>query len=112
MPSTHKHPRFTMTRAWKVLVVLAMGMLLLVVTGAGGALVDTMIFYARIARLYTQEPQSKIKMPLEDVARRQVADTWHAPRGGGRLHEGQDIFAPRGTRILSATTGYVYKIGE
>jgi murein DD-endopeptidase MepM/ murein hydrolase activator NlpD len=87
-------------------------MLLLVVTGAGGALVDTMIFYARVAKLYTQEPHAKIKMPFEDVARRQVTDTWHAPRSGGRLHEGQDIFAPKGTRVLSATSGLVYKIGE
>ncbi len=101
-----------MKRTGKVLAVLAIGTLLLVVTGAGGALADTLIFYARIAKLYTQEPQSKIKMPLEDVTARQVADTWHAPRSGGRLHEGQDIFAPKGTKVLSATNGYVYKIGE
>jgi peptidoglycan LD-endopeptidase LytH len=112
MPSLFLHPRLTMRRALKVFVVLAIGMLLLVVTGAGGALANTVVFYARIAQLYTQEPSSKIKMPVEDVTRRQVADTWHAPRGGGRLHEGQDIFAPKGTRVLSATNGYVYNIGE
>jgi len=39
----------------------------------------------------------------------------HRPRrhnGGERRHEGQDIFAPRGTPILSATNGFIYKIGE
>ena len=112
MPSLFLHPRLTMRRASKVLVVLAIGVLLLVVTGAGGALADRIVFYARIAKLYTQEPHSQIKMPVEDVTRRQVADTWHAPRSGGRLHEGQDIFAPKGTRVLSATSGYVYNIGE
>lgn len=101
-----------MTRTGKVLVVLAIGMLLLVVTGAGGALADTIIFYARVAKLYTEKPHSRIKMPVEDVATKQVTDTWHAPRSGGRWHEGQDIFAPKGTRVLSATNGYVYKIGE
>ena len=51
-------------------------------------------------------------MPLKDVKRGQIANTWGAPRGEGRSHEGQDIFAPKGTPILSATTGYVVKIGE
>jgi murein DD-endopeptidase MepM/ murein hydrolase activator NlpD len=49
---------------------------------------------------------------LRDVTKRQIADTWHAPRGTNRLHEGQDIFAPKGTPILSATNGFVYNIGE
>src|SRR5204863_5475133 len=61
---------------------------------------------------YAQAPDSKIAMPLENVSKRAVADTWHAPRGTGRLHEGQDIFAPRGTPIFSATNGYVFKVGE
>jgi len=45
------------------------------------------------------------------VTKKQIANTWQAPRGG-RRHEGQDIFAKRGTPIYSATRGYVYKIGE
>lgn len=97
---------------WKTLVVLGTVLFLLVVTGAGGALVDTVVFYARVAKLYTEEPHTKIKMPVADVTKREVADTWGAPRSGGRKHEGQDIFAPKGTRILSATNGYVYRIGE
>jgi murein DD-endopeptidase MepM/ murein hydrolase activator NlpD len=28
------------------------------------------------------------------------------------VHEGQDIFAPKGTPVYSATEGYVYNIGE
>lgn len=112
MPLKFKHPRLTMKRTWKTFGVLAAAILLLVVTGAGGALADTVVFYARIAKLYTQEPHSRIKMPVNDVTKREVADTWHAPRGGGRVHEGQDIFAPKGTKILSATNGYIYKIGE
>jgi murein DD-endopeptidase MepM/ murein hydrolase activator NlpD len=51
-------------------------------------------------------------MPLEEVRKKEIADTWQAARGDGRKHEGQDIFAPRGTPILSATSGYVYNVGE
>ena len=95
-------------RITKVSVVLVVTLLIVVVTG----LSDTLVFYARVAKLYTQSPDTRIAMPLEDVSRKEVADTWGAPRGTGRRHEGQDIFAPRGTPILSATNGYIYKIGE
>jgi len=95
-------------RISKVSVVLVVTVLILVVTG----LSDTLVFYARVAKLYTQSPDTRIAMPLEDVSRKEVADTWGAPRGTGRRHEGQDIFAPKGTPILSATNGYIYKIGE
>ncbi|HXR98914.1 MAG TPA: M23 family metallopeptidase [Pyrinomonadaceae bacterium] len=95
-------------RLTKVSVVLVVTLLILVVTG----LSDTLVFYARVAKLYTQSPDTKIAMPLEDVSRKEVADTWGAPRGVGRHHEGQDIFAAKGTPILSATNGFIYKIGE
>ena len=95
-------------RLSKVFAVLAVALFLLVVTGAS----NTLLFYARIAKLYTQSADTKLAMPLEDVSKRQIADTWQAPRGVGRRHEGQDIFAARGTPILSATNGYIYKIGE
>lgn len=95
-------------RLTKVSVVLVVMLLILVVT----CFSDTLVFYARVAKLYTQSPDTKIAMPLEDVSRKEVADTWGAPRGVGRHHEGQDIFAAKGTPILSATNGFIYKIGE
>jgi murein DD-endopeptidase MepM/ murein hydrolase activator NlpD len=85
---------------------------LLTLTGLGGMLADKIIFYGRIAKLYTQAPDTKLAMPLEDVRKKEIADTWQAARGVGRKHEGQDIFAPQGTPILSATSGYIYNIGE
>jgi len=81
-------------------------------SGFGSAVLDKLVLYGRIAQLYMRPPDTKISMPLQAVSKKQVADTWHAPRGTDRLHEGQDIFAPKGTPIFSATTGYVYKIGE
>jgi murein DD-endopeptidase MepM/ murein hydrolase activator NlpD len=92
----------------KLFAVLAVGLLLLVVTSAS----DRLVFYGRILKLYTQEPDTRLAMPLEDVRRKEISDTWQAARGEGRKHEGQDIFAPRGTPILSATSGYIYNVGE
>ena len=79
----------------KVFGVFVVGLFLLMVTGLGGTIADTLTFYGRVAHLYTQEPDRKIAMPFEDVSKRQVTDTWGAPRGTGRRHEGQEIFAPK-----------------
>jgi murein DD-endopeptidase MepM/ murein hydrolase activator NlpD len=77
-----------------------------------GAVANKVVLYVNVARLYTKPPDETLAMPVQDVTRKQVANTWHAPRGNDRRHEGQDIFAPRGTPILSATDGYIIRIGE
>lgn len=92
--------------------VVAALALLLIVSGGAAIVRDGLVFYARVARLYTETPDSRLAMPVQDVSKRHVADTWHAPRGTDRVHEGQDIFAPKGTPVLSATPGLVYNIGE
>ncbi len=63
-------------------------------------------FHARLPA----EPDVRLVMPVDGVRVAQVADTMGAARPGGRRHEGQDIFAPRGTPVYSATVGYVYWI--
>ena len=37
-------------------------------------------------------------------------DTWQAPRGGGRLHEGVDIIAAKGNLLYAVVTGTISKI--
>jgi murein DD-endopeptidase MepM/ murein hydrolase activator NlpD len=101
-----------MRKPWKVLGSILLIVGVLYVSGAAGAIGDTLKFYVRVARLYTKTPDSTLAMPLTEVSKRQIADTWGAPRGTDRRHEGQDIFAPEGTPIVSATRGLVYKIGE
>lgn len=92
--------------------IIAAVVLLMMVSGGVTFLRDTMVFYARVARLYTETPDSRLAMPVQNVSRRHIADTWHAPRGTDRVHEGQDIFAPKGTPVISATSGLVFNIGE
>lgn len=65
-----------------------------------------------MVRFYAMEPEAQIQMPVRGVKIKQIADTWQAPRSGERLHQGQDIFARRGTPVYSATEGYVLRIGE
>jgi murein DD-endopeptidase MepM/ murein hydrolase activator NlpD len=58
------------------------------------------------------EPDTSLAMPVDGITVSQITDTWGAPRGGGRVHEGQDIFAEEGTPIYAATSGYIYRIGK
>ena len=107
-----QHRTFTMKRFVKAAAWLAIVLGVLTVSGVGGAIWETAVFYGRIARLYTKAPATKLAMPVQDVHKSQIANTWQAPRGTDRRHEGQDIFAPKGTPVYSATSGYVYKVGE
>lgn len=37
-------------------------------------------------------------------------DTWHAPRGGGRKHEGVDVIAPEGNLLYAVVDGHISKM--
>ena len=65
-----------------------------------------------VSRLMFQPPDERIAMPLWSVRVRQIGDTWHALRSGRRRHEGQDIFAPVGTAVYSATNGILIRMGD
>ena len=113
------HPKLAMKKLSLVALTLFAFLILGSVTGVSaaaekmaGKFADRFVFLVHVAQLYTKDADKKLAMPVQDVSTKQVANTWHAPRDGGRLHEGQDIFAARGTPILSATEGYVENIGE
>ena len=109
------HPKTAVKKLSLAALLLVVFLILGSVTGisaAAGRIADRFILYVHVARLYTKEPDQTIAMPIQDVSKKQIADTWHAPRGSDRLHEGQDIFAPQGTPVLSATEGYILNIGE
>ncbi|MGN6278322.1 MAG: M23 family metallopeptidase [Sphingomonas sp.] len=53
----------------------------------------------------------RLAVPVQGVARSQIADNWLDPRGGGtRQHHGTDIIVPEGTPILAAAPGRIEKL--
>lgn len=63
-------------------------------------------------RLDNEPPPSWLPVPVAGVLPSQLRDSWGDPRSGGRSHEGIDIFAMRGTPVLSATKGVVTAVHE
>lgn len=55
---------------------------------------------------------SSLPVPVQGVRASRIADTFGAPRGTDRTHAGVDIFARRGTPVLSATRGIVASVRE
>ena len=49
--------------------------------------------------------------PVEGVDNSAIQSFWGAPReGGARRHEGNDIFAPRGTPVLATSAGRISRV--
>jgi len=59
----------------------------------------------------TPDPQLHIPVLL-GVEVTQIVNSWGDPRGGGRVHEGTDILAPRGTYVVSPGPAVVIQIGN
>jgi murein DD-endopeptidase MepM/ murein hydrolase activator NlpD len=96
------HPGRTLLRSLLFAVVLI----------AGEALLRPFIegtWYA--LRLQGLPAPTLLPVPVEGVRARGLTDTWQAARSEGRRHEGIDIFARRGTPVLSSTEGIVLRVG-
>ena len=52
------------------------------------------------------------QVPVQGVAVDDIAATFGTPRSGDRTHDGIDLFAARGTPVLSATRGVVLSVRE
>lgn len=59
--------------------------------------------------LERQAAPMSVAVPVDGVKRSALRDSWHAPRSGGRRHEGIDIFAKRGTPVRATTEGIVLR---
>lgn len=65
-----------------------------------------------VAELLSEPAPSSLPMPVRGASVRGLRDTFGAPRAGDRKHQGLDIFAPRGTPVVSTTRGIVARVGE
>lgn len=63
-------------------------------------------------RLAFEEAPKSLPVPVVGVSRTALRDTWGAARDGGRTHQGIDIFAPKGTPVMSTTRGLVLRLGQ
>jgi murein DD-endopeptidase MepM/ murein hydrolase activator NlpD len=53
---------------------------------------------------------SGLAIPVVGVKPEQLVDTYTAARAGGRIHDANDIMAPRGTQVVAAAPGTVEKL--
>lgn len=62
---------------------------------------------AMVQKLKNMSLPNQLPVPVQGVKRNNLTDTWGASRSSGRIHEGVDIMAPRGTKVFSATEGLI-----
>lgn len=65
-----------------------------------------------VAELIGENAPQNLPIPVKGVSARAVRDSFGAARAGDRTHQGIDIFAPRGTPVISTTRGIVTRVGE
>ena len=61
----------------------------------------------QVQKLKNMRLPNSLPVPVDDIKRKALKDTWGASRSQGRAHEGIDIMAPRGTKVFSSTNGLV-----
>jgi|SRR3954463_8532478 len=96
-----------MTKRRLVGRLLALALLILLLIWAFPRLKNLL----RILQLYREPAPASLPVPVQGIDPSQLADTWGAARSEGRIHEGIDIFAPRGTPVISSTHGVVVRKG-
>lgn len=62
---------------------------------------------AQVQKLKNMTLPQQLPIPVAGIKRQNLTDTWGVSRSQGRSHEGIDIMAPRGTKVLSSTEGLV-----
>lgn len=97
--------------AWTVAAATAAALAFLVVYHWAGH--QPFVTAARAAaELASMPAPERMPVPVDGVPASRIADTYGAPRGADRRHQGVDIFAPRGSSVLSTTPGVILSVRE
>ena len=89
-----------MRRSYAIVLITLLAMLTLTVAVVGvERIANKFVLYVRVARLYTQDPPRKIVMPLQ-VPKKQIANTWQAPRGAIACMKVRTFLRPAGHRPI------------
>jgi murein DD-endopeptidase MepM/ murein hydrolase activator NlpD len=54
--------------------------------------------------------QRNLTLPIHGLGARDIQNTYHQSRGGGKAHEATDILSPRGTPVLAMDDGVIQKL--
>lgn len=111
-PLASRTPPRDYAPALRKLIGTLFGLLLIAATGWWSWQQPFMARPRAMWELSRMPPPEALTMPVDGVAASRVADTFGAPRGADRSHAGVDIFADRGTTVLSATRGVVVSIRD
>lgn len=110
--SAHRGHRTDYRRAAVLLVVWAFALAVLAMAASWSWRQPFMAAPRAFWELSRMPAPSSLPVPVQDVSAARIADTFGAARGTDRRHAGVDIFAARGTPVVSATHGVVIAVRD
>ena len=92
---------------WITVLSLSLFTLLIAACSSAPKRPSTPLPPALVQKLNQMSLKTRLPIPVQGIKAHQLNDTWGASRSSGRLHEGIDIIAPKGSKVYSATEGLI-----
>ena len=92
---------------WIAVLSLSLFTLLIAACSSAPKRPSTPLPPALVQKLNQMSLKTRLPIPVQGIKAHQLNDTWGASRSSGRLHEGIDIIAPKGSKVYSATEGLI-----